>query len=135
MILAKVKMSPAALSPGIRETSLYPVGIFLGLPPKRSCPEVEETNLLTILRNKRPEGGKETPETPGQRPQEGGPDPGPTFAPLSHSRSQALQGHLHQEVFPWFSILEPSLCAVRSTARRWLVLLVRFHARFKVPCS
>lgn len=38
MILAKVKMSPAALSPGICETGLYPGGIFLGLSPKRSLP-------------------------------------------------------------------------------------------------
>lgn len=111
MILAKVRMSPAALSPGIYGTGLYPEGIFLGLSPKRSLPGGGGNQFVNNSHKQEARaGGKENLETPGRRPQEGGPGPDPTFASSSQSLSQALQGHLHQEVFPWFSISEPSLC-------------------------
>ena len=75
--------------------------LFLACHQSTACLEVEETNLLTIVRKRRGRAGSRQIESRGKSPAspERGPGPGPAFASFSGPSPSPLQVLLLQEAF------------------------------------
>lgn len=78
---------------------------FLAPHQSTACLEVEETNLLTIVRRRRGREGSRQIESRGKSPAspERGLGPGPAFASSSGPKPSSLQVLLLQEAFQPFS--------------------------------